>query len=89
MDFITSQPKLEISFVFVKSRHASLGSNTIVANNDVLAFYKALPFNYRDNVEEHAESIIKKSNPYPQLDTILKRKVKVLDVAPETVVILG
>ena len=50
------------------------------ANNDVLAFYKALPFNYRDNVEEHAESIIKKSNPYPQLDTILKRKVKVLDV---------
>ena len=27
---------VNITFVFVKSRHASLGSNTIVANNDVL-----------------------------------------------------
>ena len=30
-------------------------------NENVLEFYKGLPFNYRDNIEEHALSIIKKT----------------------------
>ena len=51
-----------------------------LANNNVLEFYKILPFNYRDDVEEHAESIIKNSIPYSQLDHILKPKIRVLDI---------
>ena len=52
------------------------------ANNSVLEFYKTLPFNYRDSVEDHAESILQKQigDYYPFLDPYLKSRSRVLDV---------
>ena len=52
------------------------------ANNNVLEFYKTLPFNYRDSVEDHAESILQKQigDYYPFLDPYLKSRSRVLDV---------
>ncbi len=53
-------------------------------NENVLEFYKGLPFNYRDSVEEHALSVIKKTRwageAYEMIAPILKPKTKVLEV---------
>lgn len=53
-------------------------------NKSVLEFYKGLPFNYRDSVEEHALSVIKKTRwageAYEMIAPMLKPKTKVLEV---------
>ena len=53
-------------------------------NKNVLEFYKGLPFNYRDSVEEHALSVIKKTRwageAYEMIAPMLKPKTKVLEV---------
>ncbi len=57
------------------------GADTF-ANPEVLAFYKTLPFNFRDSVESSAEAI-REQNPlhaYPVLRPVLGSEVSVLDV---------
>ena len=49
-------------------------------NKNVLDFYKELPFNYRESVEEHALSVLKNKNTYDSLNLILKPKTKVLEI---------
>ena len=49
-------------------------------SQNVLEFYKELPFNYRDNVEEHALSILKNKNTYDILNPFLKPKSKILEI---------
>ena len=53
-------------------------------SESVLEFYKELPFNYRDSIEEHAYSIMKKTpwagGAYEHMVSSLKRKSKVLEV---------
>ena len=49
-------------------------------NENVLEFYNGLPFNYRDSVEEHALSVIKKTRwageAYEMIAPMLKPKTK-------------
>ena len=52
------------------------------ANPEVLAFYKVLPFNYREAPEQHAAAL-RQSNPvkaYPFLPSLLSKETRVLDV---------
>jgi len=52
------------------------------ANQNVLEFYKSLPFNYRDSVEEHLAAL-RNNNPvesYPVLIPLLSPRVSVLEV---------
>ena len=53
-------------------------------NENVLEFYKGLPFNYRDNIEEHALNIIKKTRwagrAHEMLTPFLNSKIKILEV---------
>src|ERR1035441_2481545 len=52
------------------------------ANPAVLEFYKSLPFNFRDSVDEHVQSL-KDTNPvesYPVLPPLLGPGVSVLEV---------
>ena len=52
------------------------------ANPDVLAFYRTLPFNYRESIAASAE-LIRTHDPraaYPVLGPILRRGARVLDV---------
>jgi 2-polyprenyl-3-methyl-5-hydroxy-6-metoxy-1,4-benzoquinol methylase len=52
------------------------------ANPDVLAFYRELPFNYRQSIREHAVTI-RRANAiasYPVLAPLLNKKTSLLDV---------
>jgi len=46
----------------------------------VLEFYKELPFNYRDSVEDHALSILENKTTYDVLTPFLKPKFKILEI---------
>jgi 2-polyprenyl-3-methyl-5-hydroxy-6-metoxy-1,4-benzoquinol methylase len=52
------------------------------ANPDVLAFYKALPFNYRASVADHVKSVqrLDVATGYPMLARLLRKGVSVLEV---------
>lgn len=52
------------------------------ANADVLAFYKELPFNYGDKVEDHARRIESTdlAAAYPVLPPLLERRPRVLEI---------
>lgn len=50
------------------------------ANEDVLEFYRALPFNYKQSVESAAAMVRRQATPYPPLVPYLKRGTRVLDV---------
>lgn len=58
------------------------GSGPTHANPDVLAFYKALPFNYRDSAEAHAASIRddRQLRAYPPLLDLIGNGTRVLEV---------
>ena len=49
-------------------------------NKSVLDFYKELPFNYRESIEDHALSVLQNKNTYDSLNLILKPKTKVLEI---------
>src|SRR5262245_62041974 len=52
------------------------------ANQEVLAFYRELPFNYRQSVREHAKAI-RSANAianYPVLAPLMRSQASVLDV---------
>ena len=51
---------------------------SIPISETVLEFYKELPFNYRDSVEDHALSILENKTTYDVLTPFLKPKVKIL-----------
>ena len=52
------------------------------ANADVLAFYRELPFNYQESVEQQAETIRSRDSVknYPVLARLLSKKTHVLEV---------
>jgi SAM-dependent methyltransferase len=63
-------------------RHGAQGKIVTFANTDVLAFYKTLPFNFRESVVSSAEAI-RSQDPrlaYPVLRALLHSKARVLDV---------
>ena len=53
-------------------------------NESVLEFYKELPFNYRDSIEEHALSVMRKTRwagtEYEMILPMLKSRAKILEV---------
>lgn len=49
-------------------------------SKNVLEFYKELPFNYRESVEEQALSVLQNKNTYDILNPFLKPKTKVLEI---------
>jgi SAM-dependent methyltransferase len=51
-----------------------------LANDEVLAFYRALPFNYKESVESAAAMVRRQGTPYPPLVPYLRRGTTVLDV---------
>lgn len=62
--------------------HRSAVSIVTFANADVLAFYRTLPFNYRESVAGSAEAI-KTHDPraaYPPLAALLRDNARILDV---------
>jgi SAM-dependent methyltransferase len=53
------------------------------ANADVLAFYRELPFNYRESAKSHANEIRRTNaiaDAYPVLAPLLRKRVTLLDV---------
>lgn len=54
----------------------------MTANSDVLAFYRELPFNYRESAQEHAKKIraVNQIAQYSPLAPLLRKGVGVLDV---------
>ncbi|HTY70230.1 MAG TPA: class I SAM-dependent methyltransferase [Alphaproteobacteria bacterium] len=52
------------------------------ANADVLEFYKQLPFNYGERVEDHAKRIVGHdlTKTYPCLGPVLRKGTRVLEV---------
>lgn len=51
------------------------------ANTEVLDFYKELPFNYSESVEEHVRSVRENDlSDYPSLIPLLSNQTRVLDV---------
>ena len=50
------------------------------ANQEVLDFYRALPFNYKASVDGAASPVRRQSTPYPVLVPYLGRGARVLDV---------
>ena len=49
-------------------------------SKNVLEFYKELPFNYRESVEEQALSVLQNKNTYDILNPFLKPNTKVLEI---------
>ena len=49
-------------------------------SKNVLEFYKELPFNYRESIEEHALSVLQNKNTYDILNPFVKPKTKVLEI---------
>ena len=53
-------------------------------NENVLEFYKELPFNYRESVEGHALSVMRKTRwagtAYEMISPMLKPKAKILEI---------
>ena len=53
-------------------------------NESVLEFYKELPFNYRDSIEEHALSVMRKTRwagtAYEMISPMLKSRANILEV---------
>ena len=53
-------------------------------NKSVLEFYKELPFNYRDSIEEHALNVMRKTRwagtAYETISPMLKYRAKILEV---------
>ena len=45
-------------------------------SKNVLEFYKELPFNYRESIEEHALSVLQNKNTYDILNPFVKPRTK-------------